>query len=1383
MASLEQGQNKDFIYVYFIESHIESSPSKVSISSDYFYGELIEVKNEKRQLNANKYILTLYRFKIYVPKLKERGKDKLEIRIDLECGGKKFPYKTLMTKFDKDNYLYDIKFSDIGVFIKSYPPKSIVLSHIEQFEIYKNYLEKDLEIKLKTDKRRENLVLSTNKLFQEKFTFNFYILIFLECISPSIKIKHFLNFEPSKMKKTDKKEIEKYLKISQNLIQINKKDSDKILQICKNEEEKNQSGIKLFAFILYFYYEYIRNEFPLEVENENPVSKKYINKALLVYNYLFTEAKLSKKKVQELIEISNTYEDLSNSLQYVNLLSELLDICLANFAKFKELYLIEKEKNKYPKINIGLFITPKKEDNMKEICDKYEKLYKKQKEEGLMSGEVSIFISGSLIDKYITYFEGNNLDNLKYINNLIEKNIFEEDVHKDITKSIFETGLRLSKNGKMSNLQILNFIKTLIDKNLQMNKVYEILSGLNIKNLDSKFYEDWKMINWDKLLKGNEGYYISFIETVTGLINNLSDFEKLFKLFNISQNPDTIELNSLSLEKMRDKFIDLFNNYVHENKEVDLKSIILSLIIYSKNEQKEAEKTIGFLKLIQEKLNEELINDIYLILLAKHENSINGEILKFIINFYMDNKNKELSAKFLLEIILKCSDKIKAKFSYKIKNLIINEDDFLEIKNNERFILFKGLLDNGIILNENFQYKFYKESALKKAKNLLGILKLKEGNIKWNKIYAFYNEKEEKAFSEKLLAICLNNKIEASNIKSEYDNLISIIKKKSHSLNIILDDFLRFFGESQKQNIVIIKDYIKNMSSGPINYYEKNKKQIDVLINEYEYDSLKRTEKVKSFIFCNIYNEIKSKFFEQFWLRETEQDFEKLREIFEDKNFQTLEENTLPICLKIIKGKSKEEILDEFEIILSLLKIQISKEKKDRIIENFYLLSIKEDIIKIVDAIYIIINKANLSRGNLWKLINEIQNNKEKLNNAEDLKKYNDNLRKNNIDIDILYDKNYKYDNYLNIILNLREEPNAIAFLLDKNEKDCDTLQLIASDDGNALLNIKDINVFRTCVLFMNKLGYTPEMTGEDFFRAFQENFKESKDIQFYFARYLNIYNNINKLFQNKFDKPSKSRQKIISICENSKFTLINKRLYFFRGNYYETIKKEGKEKEQKSRLISIKFSEIKELRDHAILMKKVSNDDNDNKNNEICKIFIENASIIIKIYDLIKEIYSCGYIKEKKVTITLKNYKANFEVDNFLTSSSEKVLKNLTDISIDFKRRLLSAYRDMPLIRYIYGRQINLIYDKIYNNKDNDILPLLKFISNNSINENYKVEYKVYDEKKMFSNIDSYLKKIFKNIDLEEINEKSNKIIKKDGDNEHIIAFFKIMFYNFIII
>ena len=739
---IDQGQNKDHIYVYFIENHIETSPSKVHISSDYTYGELTEEKKEKKFINREQYIITLYRFTIYLSKIKERKKDKLEVKIELESGGKKFPYKALITEFDKNFYIYDLKFGESGNLKKVSPPKSITLSHIEQFEIYKEYLEKDLNIKIKKDKRREDLVSSTHKLFQEKFTFNFYILIFLECISPSIKIKHFLNFDPSKMRGTDKKEIEKLLRMTQNIIKINKNAPDKILQGCGDEKEKNQAGIKLFAFILYFYYEYVQNDFLNEVKNENPISKKYINKALLVYNYLFTGAKFEKKKVEELIEISETYDDLSNSLQYIDLLSELLDIVLLNFEKFKKFYLFEKKKKKDPKINIGLIITPKKEDNMKKICEDYEALVNKQNKEGVKSKTISIFISGSLIEKYISYFEGNNLENLKYIKEIIDKKIITEEVHKDINKSIFETGLRLSKNGEMTNLQILDFMKLLIDKNSLINEAIEILSGLNIKNLDSKFYEEWKIMNLEELLKDSETYYIFYIETVTGLITSLRDFEILFKLFNISSNPDKIELNVLALEKMRDKFIDLFNNYDYKDKDIDLKKLIISLIIYSKNDKKEGERTIDFLKLLQVKLNEELRNNIYLTLLTEKGDSLNEEILNYIIDFYVNDG--ELSAKAFLDIILKCSEKIKAKFLEKIRNLFINEDDFLEIENNERFILFKGLLDNGIILNEKFQFIFYIESAQKKAKNLLEILKSKEGHIDWNKIYAFYNERGNK---------------------------------------------------------------------------------------------------------------------------------------------------------------------------------------------------------------------------------------------------------------------------------------------------------------------------------------------------------------------------------------------------------------------------------------------------------------------------------------------------------------------------------------------------------------------------------------------------------------------------------------------------------------
>ena len=72
--------------------------------------------------------------------------------------------------------------------------------------------------------------------------------------------------------------------------------------------------------------------------------------------------------------------------------------------------------------------------------------------------DVSIYISGSLFDKYISYFEGRNVNNLFYIKDFVLSE--KIDINKDIDKSINETGLILSKNGKMTNLQNLIFFKS-----------------------------------------------------------------------------------------------------------------------------------------------------------------------------------------------------------------------------------------------------------------------------------------------------------------------------------------------------------------------------------------------------------------------------------------------------------------------------------------------------------------------------------------------------------------------------------------------------------------------------------------------------------------------------------------------------------------------------------------------------------------------------------------------------------------------------------------------------------------------------------------------------------------------------------------------------------
>ena len=64
MSFLEKGQKNGFPSVYFIENHIDTSPSSISISSEFIQVALNDVMHEDKQKNNEKYILTLYQFEI-----------------------------------------------------------------------------------------------------------------------------------------------------------------------------------------------------------------------------------------------------------------------------------------------------------------------------------------------------------------------------------------------------------------------------------------------------------------------------------------------------------------------------------------------------------------------------------------------------------------------------------------------------------------------------------------------------------------------------------------------------------------------------------------------------------------------------------------------------------------------------------------------------------------------------------------------------------------------------------------------------------------------------------------------------------------------------------------------------------------------------------------------------------------------------------------------------------------------------------------------------------------------------------------------------------------------------------------------------------------------
>ena len=785
MTNLE---NKDYYNVYFIENHITTSSPTISLTGDTggLFGELEECKKDKcsNPKTNETFDYRLYSFKIFPTKIMERKKNKVEIKLELKSEDGVFIFKADITEFDKDNYIYDLEFQDKSPLKKTKPPKSLKLTKAEQFEIFKN------NFKNLRDKRREDLIISSQKLLQEKFAFNFYIMLFVECTSPLIRIKHFSYFDPKKIEENG--DIEKCKKKTINFLNVFKKGPEKTLKEIKDEKEKEQIGTKLFAFLLCFYHEYIKDEFETAMQSENEIAIKYINNALLIYSHFFFDKKLSKDKVQELINISKTYDDLSKSIQYIKILSDLLDIITSNFDKFKELYLIEKKTKKNPKINLESIISVREEEDIKSICEKYEKLVEKQKKD-MKCDSPSIFMSGSLFDKYISYYEGTSLDNLLQIKETIKKLQIEEEMNKNIDKSIYETGLILSKSGKMNNIKILELIQKLTEdktKKESIKNAIELISGLKIDDFDLKCYDKWEDINWNEKLFNKDTLFSLLTDKVIGLIKDFPNFDCIFKLLNISSKPDKIEIAFSSIEKMRNKFIELFRNYDYNKiKDIDLKKVIISLITYSKNEKKEAGSVKIFLKNLKEILNEALINEIFISLLSEYGDSLNDDIINFILEFYI--QDRELNTEDLLKVIERCPDKIIDKILNGLNRFNIREKDFLIIEENERYKLFKGLLNRGIIKNNKFKLIYYIQRANEIAKELQKILKEGEGEIEWTNIYSFYSEcknqeekeKREKAFKDKLLSIFLNDEEQASNIKSRYDEYNNINKKKLERFN------------------------------------------------------------------------------------------------------------------------------------------------------------------------------------------------------------------------------------------------------------------------------------------------------------------------------------------------------------------------------------------------------------------------------------------------------------------------------------------------------------------------------------------------------------------------------------------------------------------------
>lgn len=198
-------RQKEYIFVYFIENHIKSEDTEVALAETYNEAGDLEVGDQKDIESNADYKYTIYRFKIYIQKVKENAKKKIEIKIKLKNNaGNQFvsQIKIENKDFEMDNFIYDLKFEkpkDLEEEIK--PPNSINLNHIQQFDIYVEYLRKKINI-LQSSKVNADFIFSTQKLLigpTIKYQFSFYLMIFLECFATKYIQRFLILFKPSKI--------------------------------------------------------------------------------------------------------------------------------------------------------------------------------------------------------------------------------------------------------------------------------------------------------------------------------------------------------------------------------------------------------------------------------------------------------------------------------------------------------------------------------------------------------------------------------------------------------------------------------------------------------------------------------------------------------------------------------------------------------------------------------------------------------------------------------------------------------------------------------------------------------------------------------------------------------------------------------------------------------------------------------------------------------------------------------------------------------------------------------------------------------------------------------------------------------------------------------
>ena len=972
------------------------------------------------------------------------------------------------------------------------------------------------------------------------------------------------------------------------------------------------------------------------------------------------------------------------------------------------------------------------------------------------------------IDKFLTFLEKFLTEDIKHINDVTIDdglNILNELYIYFINNYNIENNKCIPFN---TQKKIISFYAS--NSEYKLNNEYLFILFLNRVIIDSQH------LNFDELVNNLEKFEIKKMDLLSGSNNiKFKIFEFLITKFkpefdNKKNNSNymvgtrkTIKYFIIkSIDEMNITYNDiniLFNNGI--NMELNQKNIIDKFILCSKIKKSEKKVIDNNEQNYETKYNK--LKELYISckeIINKLENS-----LQYFLFFGCEKENDIDEVKELINSLN--SEKIKDFFSEENKvklakyhNIIILSDKACLLKNSFCFMSLYNHLINKVKdpnLKENFGITFTKKSIPINVETSIAIF------ARFKDMFEEFNQKQSdlddfahfgiKYFSELELKqgeTALKKEIDfvinyfISNTKEEKD--IQILK------NIDKNKFIDFIKKVTKQEKFLIKlkdiKHIINIFLNPKSYIHHNKEK-------------KTTIKIESKIFQE--KTIKEK--------ENQKSEEKKKEIlpWSFLDFQSI----LPSFLTKNKSEKIESVEKKEEI-------KIKNDNSPSPPPTSIIPSQQLTSSKISERIDNFLNNSQLIIS-LNNYINELESKKISL---KDINKIVEEINKYNLGININISENQEKIENIDILLDeffikLKDSPDTLYYArMKKYEEVKNVFKNGCVEIENTILNDEDINDFINTVKEINDLAndFDKIITGEkteiqDFprniiFQFFEKLKNPENNFLKSIINYLGKFNQIKLLLNEIIATPEVSIKKIRGILSNSDFVIKYDETsckYILCGKYYE------ENKNKSIRETEVNYQEIENLRQRILTM---------NRTSEMYKDFLFFQDIfneIKKVLNILKEMDRTCYPDKFVVIFNIKNKKLYCNYDN---QGSYNNIKDIINILIKQKeiqaQYMEKYYEENKIIRLLYGKQINLIYNFIrYKENKETVDDLLRIISKGRINSSYPPEYQNYSDnlfEDMIKNVCNYLFLVFQINGIENWYEifRENKINIKDKNGKN---------------